>query len=188
MEREEARAAALLDRRTVALATRQVRAEARPAGGPPAEAHADEAHADEAKQSLMIWGLGESLFGTDAGAIAAVVPFTGCARVPTRETACLGVIGHAGRFYSVIGMRRLLGQAPGDTRPAHLLLLRGGAPHLALAVDHVLGRLDVPSAASAPAPSWSFEGRLVAPFDAAGLQARLGRSPSAALPLESMPP
>jgi chemotaxis signal transduction protein len=183
VEREEARVAALLDRRTTALATRHLRPGTRSGGASPAEAQPV-----EAMQSLMIWGLGESLFGTDAGAIAAVVPFTGCARVPTREAACLGVIGRAGRFYSVIGMRRLLGQAPGEMRPAHLLLLRGAAPYLALAVDHVLGRLDVAAALAVPAPSWSFEGRLVAPFDVAGLQARLSRSSPAALPVESMPP
>jgi chemotaxis signal transduction protein len=184
VEREEARAAALLDRRTTALATRHLRGAARAS-----EVLPDEAAPGEARQSLMIWGLGETLYGTESAAIAAVVPFTGCARVPTREAACLGVIGRAGRFYSVIGMRRLLGQAPGEARPAHLLLLRGAAPYLALAVDHVLGRLDVAAAdAALPPANWSFEGRLVAPFDVAGLQARLSRSPPAALSVESMPP
>jgi chemotaxis signal transduction protein len=179
VEREEARAAALLDRRTTALATRHLHRAAQP----------DEAGPDEARQSLMIWGLGETLFGTDSAAIVAVIPFTGCARVPTREAACLGVIGRAGRFYSVIGMRRLLGQAQGETRPAHLLLLRGAAPYLALAVDHVVGRLEVaPADAALPAANWSFEGRLVAPFDVAALQTRLSRSSSPALPVESMRP
>ena len=180
MEREEARAGAVLDRRTAALATRPAR------GAAPSDAR---------RQPLIIWALGESLFGLDVAVVAGVIPFAGCARVPTREAACLGVIGRAGRFYSVIGMRRLLGMAPGDDMPGHLLLLCG-APYLALAVDRALGRFDLAapsliSAAdprSAAAPALSFEGRLVASFDPDALRARLGASSPAALPLESIPP
>jgi hypothetical protein len=163
VDAEAARAASLLDRRTTALATRPLRGQ-RPA---------------EIRQPLIIWSLGESLFGTEVVAVAAVIPFAGCARVPTRQAACLGVIGRAGRFYSVIGMRRLLSLA-GDSEPRHLLLLRGAAPFMALAVDRVLGRFDL----AAGGDAFSFEGRLVAPFTPAELRARLGLS----LPLESMPP
>ncbi len=168
MDRDEARAAALLDRRTTALATRGAHTPAQP------EAPA---------RPLILWSLGESLFGTEVSAIAAVIPFAGCARVPTREAACLGVIGRAGRFYSVIGMRRLLGLSGGERQPGHLLLLRGAAPFLALAVDRVLGRFDL-----AGGPTLLFEGRLVAPFAPAELQARLGPVAPAIRPLESTPP
>jgi hypothetical protein len=161
MRREEARAAALLDRRTTALATRPRRAGT-------AEA--------VVSQALIVWALGESLYGTALAAVAAVIPFAGCAPVPTREAACLGVIGRGGRFYSVIGLRRLMGEA--DAAPAHLLLLRGAAPYLALAVDRVLGRFDLP----AGGPAFDLDGRLVAPFDPADLLPRL-RSP----PVESDP-
>jgi hypothetical protein len=141
--------------------------------------------------SLIIWGLGESLFGTEVSAVAGVIPFGGCARVPTREAACLGVIGRSGRFYSVIGMRRLLGMAAAEARPGHLLLLRGAAPYLAMAVDRVLGRFDLagpgPGAAPASPSAISFQGRLVAPFAVADLRDRLGSSSSAAIPLEAMP-
>ncbi len=181
MDRESARAAALLDRRTVTLATRAA-ARGAPSGAAPAQR----------QQTLIIWGLDQSLFGTEVEAIAAVIPFAGCARVPTREAACLGVIGRAGRFYSVIGMRRLLRFAGGDAEPHHLLLLRGAAPYIALAVDRVLGRFEVeagsPAASPSSAPAWSFEGRLVAPCAPADVRARLGVSSSATLPLESMPP
>ena len=170
MSREEARAAALLDRRTTALATRA-------AGRGPAR---DAAPA----QTLIIWSLEQSLFGTEVEAVAAVIPFAGCARVPTREPACLGVIGRAGRFYSVIAMRRLLGLATGAAEPRHLLLLRGAAPYLALAVDGVLGRFDL----AGGGPAMQFEGRLVAPFTPAEVRARLSASSSAAHPLETMPP
>ena len=171
MESEQARAAALLDRRTTALATRPARA-----AGLPAET-----------QALIIWGLGESLFGTEVGAIAAVIPFAGCARVPTREAACLGVIGRAGRFYSVIGMRLILGLGADNAQPGHLLLLRGVAPYLAMAVDRVLGRFDLAAPDLTAATALSFEGRLVAPFTPAELRRRLSPSSSAALPLEAMP-
>jgi chemotaxis signal transduction protein len=170
MDREEARAAALLDRRTTALATRAA-----------AKGTA------QTQQPLIIWALGDSLFGTEVATVAGVIPFAGCARVPTREPACLGVIGRAGRFYSVIDMRRLLGLAASDTRPRHLLLLHGGAPHLALAVDDVLGRFDLAAPSLGSAPALSFEGRLVAPFAAAELRARLRPSSPAERPLESMP-
>jgi hypothetical protein len=167
VDREQARAAALLDRRTTTLATRAARGQRH----------------DAATQPLIVWGLDDSLFGTDVEAIAGVIPFAGCARVPTREAACLGVIGRAGRFYSVIGMRRLLGMAAGDSQPGHLLLLRGAAPYLAMAVDRVFGRFDL----AGDGPSLSFEGRLVAPFAPAELRARLGASPPAPRSLESMP-
>ncbi len=150
------RAASLLDRRTVALATRA---------------------APGARQTVhtrLVWSAADSLFGIDVAAVAVVIPFAGCARVPTREPACLGIIGRAGRFYSVICMRRLLGLATEEEGPpGHLLLLRGGAPYLALAVDRVLGRLDI---AGDGATTAAFEGRLVAPFDTAELLPRLGRS------------
>lgn len=153
---ETSRAASLLDRRTVALATR----------APPG--------VRQAHHTRLVWSAADSLFGTDVAAVAAVIPFAGCAWVPTREPACLGVIGRAGRFYSVICMRRLLGlTAEGEGRPGHLLLVRGAAPHLALAVDGVLGRLDIAGDGSATA---QFGGRLVAPFDTAELLPRLGRS------------
>jgi chemotaxis signal transduction protein len=177
VDRDEARAAALLDRRTTALATRGVRRPAQP---------------ETAARPLILWSLGESLFGTEVGAVAAVIPFAGCARVPTREAACLGVIGRAGRFYSVIGMRRLLGLGPGlstgERPPGHLLLLRGAPPYLALAVDRVLGRFDLTPAGPTGGPAFSFEGRLVAPFSPTALQARLGPVAPAIRPLESMPP
>ena len=157
----------MLDRRTAALAARPGRAAEAPA---------------QLRQSLVIWSLGDSLFGTEVDAVAGVIPFAGCARVPTREAACLGVIGRAGRFYSVIGMRRLLGMSAGDGQPGYLLLLCGAAPYLALAVDQVLGRFDLAGGGAA----WSFEGRLVAPFAPADLRARLTASLPSALPPESM--
>jgi hypothetical protein len=177
VEREQARTAALLDQRTTALATRAgTRGAAHPAERRP-----------EAAPSLIIWSLGEGLFGTEVAAVATVLPFGGCARVPTREAACLGVIGRGGRFYSVIGMRRLLGMAVADAQPGHLLLLRGATPYLAMAVDRVVGRVDLAGPGLGLATPISFDGRLVAPFAPAELRDRLGLSSSAALPLEAMP-
>ena len=163
-------AASLLDRRTAALAARPSRAAA----------------AAQAKQPLIVWSAGDNLFGTDVAAVAAVIPFAGFARVPTREPACLGVIGRGGRFYSVIGMRRLLGLAAGDVAPGHLLLLRGAAPYLALAVDRVLGRFDLAAGGTAFAPAFTLEGRLVAAWGPAELRDRLGHASSTILPLESI--
>ncbi len=160
MEHDDLRAASLLDRRTTALAAR-----------PPRKGEGPEPTQQGRSLALIIWSLGETLYGTDVAAVASVFPFAGCAWVPTREPACLGVIGRAGRFYSVIGMRRLLGAAAGTT-PGHLLLLRGPAPHLALAVDRVLGRFDLP----AKGPALELEGRLVAVVDRTALMSRMGQS------------
>lgn len=166
MYRDHERAAALLDRRTVELATRAPR----DAAGRAQSAHSQASH------PLIIWSLGEGLWGLDVAAVAAVIPFTGCAPVPSRQSSCLGVIGRSGRFYSVIGLRRFLGtgsgaQSPDEVQPGHLLLLRGAAPYLALAVDRVLGRFDL----TAAGPALELDGRLVAVFDLAALLARLGR-------------
>ncbi|MBW4024082.1 MAG: hypothetical protein HIU92_13300 [Proteobacteria bacterium] len=176
MMHEDQRAAALLDQRTTALAARAARR----------GAQADQDR-DQQPVSLIVWGLGAGLYGTDVAAVAAITPFARCARVPTRVPSCLGVIGRAGRFYSVIGMRRLLGvastvpqdgeDAPDGAQPGHLLLLRGAAPHLAFAVDRVLGRFEFRGYGAAP----ELDGRLVAPFGPADLLSRLGR-PSQADP------
>jgi chemotaxis signal transduction protein len=160
MQRETERAVAILDRRTASLASREALAVARAVE----------------RRSVIVWALGEGLVGMDVGHVTAVLPFTGCAMVPTQAAACLGVIGHAGRFYSVIGMRVLAGVLPSvlpdetdPDRPAHLLLLRG-APHLALAVDRVLGRFDLPDTGA----TLDFGGRLVALMEPADLRTRLG--------------
>jgi hypothetical protein len=162
MQRDEDRAASILDRRTTTLATR-----------PPRGASGLE----RLQRSLIIGSLGEGLWGMDVAVVAAVISFAGCARVPTREPACLGVIGRSGRFYSVIGLSRLLGVASGDGNPdggapGHLLLLRGAAPYLALAVDRVLGRFDL----AVTGPALELDGRLVALLDPAEVLARLGRA------------
>jgi hypothetical protein len=161
VEPDEAGAASLLDRRTAA----------QPA---------------KAKQSVIVWSVGDSLFGTEVAAVAGVIPFAGCARVPTREASCLGVIGRGGRFYSVIGMRRLLSMPAGDGAPGHLLLLRGAAPSLALAVDRVLGRFDLAAGGAAFAPAFAFEGRLVAAWGPAELRDRLGHASLSAPSVESI--
>ena len=159
MSLDEARTAALLDRRTTQLATRPPRASA---------------GATRPAQAMIVWSVAESLFGLDVAVVAGVIPFTGCARVPTREPACLGVIGRTGRFYSVIDVGQLLGLASGGAErdrgpPRHLLLLRGAPPYLALAVDQVLGRFDLTGSGS----TLELNGRLVAPFDVAERLSRL---------------
>ena len=158
MNRQAERAAAILDRRTRALAGRQVRAEAAAAS---------------IHRALVVAAVGQNLLGIDLADVTAVIPFEGCAAMPMRDPTVLGVIGRAGRFYSVIGLRRLLSvTVTGDSEPeedaAHLLLLRGGAPHLALAVDRVIGRFDL----AGSGPSFDLDGRLVALFEPETLRRR----------------
>jgi chemotaxis signal transduction protein len=153
----------VLDRRTAALAGRTADAIA------------------VASRPKIIWCLGDSLFGIDPEVVSAVIPYPGCTAVPGRQPAVLGVMSRMARFYSVIGLRRLLAMAE-DVAPGHLLLLRGPAPYLALAVDRVLGRFDVtlPPSPEAPAlilgAAGEAEGRLVTLFDPRQVLRRLGHA------------
>ncbi|GAB0116135.1 chemotaxis protein CheW [Acidisoma sp. 7E03] len=164
MHREQERAAALLDRRTAVLAARGRQA----------------ATAEVQRRTVVIWTVGGARTAMDVSHVAAVIPFGGYAPVPTAEPACLGVIGWSGRIYSVIAMRALAGSGTAlvaesgtqPERPAHLLLLRGAAPHLALAVDGVLGRFDLPDTG----PTLDHDGHLVSLLDPAALRARLNRA------------
>ncbi|HEX3983171.1 MAG TPA: chemotaxis protein CheW [Acidisoma sp.] len=161
MKAKDESAAAILDRRTTALATRAAEAAA-------------EAEAASRRRPIIVAGVEQSLLGFEIAEIAAVIPFAGCARMPMREPVVMGVVGRSGRFYSVIGLRRWLGLSAGDSpegtaEPAHLLLLRGAAPHLALAVDRVLGRFDL----AVEDAAFSLDGRLVALFDVPALRSRL---------------
>ena len=158
-------AAVILDRRTAALATRTTAAEAEAVR----------------RRAVIVASVGQSLVGLEVAQVGAVTPFTGCARIPVRDSTVLGVVGRAGRFYSVIGLRQWLGESVSDpekpnavVKPAHLLLLRG-SPHLALGVDRVLGRFDLAGDES----TFNLDGRLVALLDLQALLGRLsGASPS----------
>jgi len=165
MHREQERAAAILDRRTAVLAAR--------------ESAAAVARATP-RRAVILWSVGAARAAMDLGHVAAVIPFAGCAAVPTQLAACLGVIGWSGRVHSVISMRALAGTAglalpEGDgaaagEAPRHLILLRGAAPHLALAVDSVLGRFDLPDTGE----TLEHDGTLLPLLDPAALRTRLG--------------
>lgn len=133
---------------------------------------------DASRRALILWTAGGSLGAIDLAEVEAVLPFRGCARLPTREAACLGVFSHAGRFFSVMDLPRLLGMsadasANGGAERAHLLLLRGTAPALALAVDRVLGRFDLPDRGD----NTEYEGRVVSILDPAPWRQRFGARP-----------
>ena len=164
---------AIIAQRTAALAARPGPGSAARPGAPAA-----------APRALILWTAGGSLGAVGLAEVEAVLPFRGCARLPTREPACLGVLGHAGRFYSVMDLPRLLGisaDSDSDTDPgtdagaerAHLLLLRGAAPALALAVDRVLGRFDLPDRGD----TTEYEGRLVSILDLAPWRQRFAARP-----------
>lgn len=158
MNRQDERAAAIIERRTRLLAERK-------AG----------AVTVAPTRAMIIARVGQNLLGFGMADIAAVIPFEGCARMPMQDPAVLGVIGRAGRFYSVIGMRRILAVSGAEdsagAAPAHLLLLRDGTAHLALAVDRVLGRFDLPGTGA----SFDLDGQLGAVFSVGTLLARFGR-------------
>lgn len=148
------RVAEILARRTAALAERGA------------------AEMRQRQRPFLVAALGPSLFAFALPEVASVIPFAGCARMPMRDPAVIGVVGQAGRFHSVIDLRRWLAlpQEADAPTPAHLLLLRGAAPHLALAVDRVLGQF----ALSGEDAALELDGRLVALFDVSAMRGRLG--------------
>ncbi len=62
---------------------------------------------------------------------------------PRASGTVLGVFSHGGRIYSLLELARLLGDRTDGALPTGgvMLLLRGGAPDVALRVDRVLGLL-----------------------------------------------
>ncbi|GAB0114764.1 chemotaxis protein CheW [Acidisoma sp. C75] len=168
MPDEQARIEAILAARMAALAARGGRGRA--------------AAADQPLRHLLLAEAGGMIAGIDLAAVEAVTPFLGCARLPNRQPACLGVIGRGGRFYSVLHLATLLGAASGGRDAAegagrgdarHLILLAQAAPALALAADTVLGRFSLPEG---PA-GLDFEGRPVTLLDLAAWRQRLGAVP-----------
>ncbi|KAB1071542.1 chemotaxis protein CheW [Methylobacterium planeticum] len=112
----------------------------------------------EAAPGILVCTGGGERYGLPMAAVARVLPARPCTPIPGAPPALLGIVALSGGIVSVIGLARALGRGPardpardpGGERAeeGHLVVLRGGAAPLALAVDRVLGvaRLDGGSA------------------------------------------
>ncbi len=99
-------------------------------------------------RSLLVCLSDGDRYGLPLEAVAHVVPGRACTPVPGAPPELLGLAAFSGRVVSVLDLAGALGRprAPraGDARAGgHILVLRGGAAPLALAVDRVLSVADV---------------------------------------------
>ena len=89
---------------------------------------------------FLVCACGGERYGLLLAAVAQVLPTRPCTPVPGAPPALLGIVALSGTIVSVIGLARALGREAGHrAEDGHLVVLRGGAAPIALAVDRVLG-------------------------------------------------
>lgn len=127
-EAETDRLQALLDARTEALARRG----------------ADRVDA-VAMRAFLVCTCGAERYGLPLDGVAQVRPVRRWTVIPGAPAALLGIVALSGRIVSVLGLAEALGR-PGADIPesGHLVVLRGGSAPVALAVDRVVGMIEVP--------------------------------------------
>jgi len=93
-----------------------------------------------ALRPFLVCVCGEDRYGLPLAQVAQVLPARPVTAVPGAPDALLGVIALSGRVVSLLGLARALGR-PGAPEPGagHIVVLRGGAAAVALAVDRVEG-------------------------------------------------
>ncbi|KQP29008.1 chemotaxis protein CheW [Methylobacterium sp. Leaf100] len=91
-------------------------------------------------RSFLVCACGEDRYGLPLAQVAQVLPARPVTAVPDAPDALLGVVALSGRVVSLLGLARALGR-PGAAEPGagHIVVLRGGAAAVALAVDRVEG-------------------------------------------------
>lgn len=101
-----------------------------------------------ATRSYLVCACGGDRFGLPLAQVAQVLPMRPVTPLPEAGPAVLGLIALAGRVVSLLALARALGR-PADPagEAAHVVLVRGGAAPVALAVDRVLGVAEIPDAA-----------------------------------------
>lgn len=127
------RARSLRAARTAALARRGAARAARPA------------------TDYLVCACGPEHYGLPLSAAAQVLPMRPCTPVPGAAPALIGLAALSGRMVGVLGLARALGRPAGDPGPeGHLVVLKGTAQPVALAVDRVIGLARVDDAAVEP--------------------------------------
>ncbi len=84
--------------------------------------------------NCLICEAGGALYGVPLAQALRVMPYINAAPAPASDPALLGVVGRSGVFYHVFDLARLAGGG-GKVAGGHVVLLRGGAPAVALRVD-----------------------------------------------------
>ncbi|MCJ2079933.1 chemotaxis protein CheW [Methylobacterium sp. J-090] len=89
---------------------------------------------------FLVCTCGEDRYGLPLTQVAQVLAARSVTPVPGAPAALLGVIALSGRVVSLLGLARALGRTDATEPGAgHIVVLRGGAAMVALAVDRVEG-------------------------------------------------
>lgn len=134
------------------------------------------AAASAVTQPVLACAVGAEFYGIAVAAVARVLPFAPCARVPGTPPAMLGLFGRSGQLFNVLELAIALGLETGRDpglagmasragdqtdrqlgeqagyQAGHLLLLRHAPRRFALRVDRVLGVAQVTPIAATDAP------------------------------------
>lgn len=124
---ETARVQALIDARTSALARR-----------------GEAAAGIGATRPFLVCTCGADRYGLPLADVTQVRAARACTAIPGGPAALFGIVALAGRIVSVLGLAEALGRPGMAVRDAgHLVVLRGGGAPVALAVDRVVGVVDL---------------------------------------------
>ncbi|GJE34931.1 Chemotaxis protein CheW [Methylobacterium oxalidis] len=95
-------------------------------------------------RAFLVCACGAERYGLPLAEVAQVLPARPCTRLPGAPPALLGLVALSGGIVSVLDLARALGRGGTPAEDGHLVVLRGTAVPVALAVDRVLGtaRLD----------------------------------------------
>lgn len=97
-----------------------------------------------AMRALLVCACGDERFALPLTHVAQVLPARTVTPLPDAPPAILGLIAISGRVVSLIALGRALGRAAnGGSEAGHVVLMRGSGSPVALAVDRVLGVVEV---------------------------------------------
>ncbi|MGU3361476.1 chemotaxis protein CheW [Methylobacterium sp. M6A4_1b] len=110
------------------------------------------AEAGTPTRAVLVCACGDDRFALALSQVAQVLPARPVTPLPGAPPAVLGLIAISGRVVSLIALGGALGRGmQAASGEGHVVLLRGGAVPVALAVDRVLGVAEIAEAAEAPA-------------------------------------
>ena len=97
-----------------------------------------------ARRAYLVCACGAERYGLPLAEAAGVLPMRPCTPVPGAVPALLGLAAVSGRIVSVLDLARALGRpGPGAAPGGHLVALRTGTVPVALAVDRVIGVVEI---------------------------------------------
>ena len=104
---------------------------------------------EEEKISILIFQLGEYLFGFPGLEAREIVPFSGAVWIPGTTAVLPGVINLRGDVVAVLDLKQLLGIVQNDTA-AFLIMLRSGDGRTGIQVDRIVDVTEISAASNGP--------------------------------------